>query len=68
MVAGSKDDDNLQGWLTSDWPALFGNKPDTLIEALRTLSADRDSDWYIRAGARDAMVAMAQQRIAEQMA
>ena len=55
-----EDDDNLQDWLAGHWPALFGNKPASLMSALRALSADRDCDWYIRANAMDALVAMAQ--------
>jgi len=53
-------DDALQDWLASHWPDLFGNKPASLMSALRALSEDRDLYWYIRACARDALVAMAQ--------
>jgi len=55
-----QDDDALQDWLAGHWPAIFDNKPASLMPALRALSEDRDFDWYIRACARDAMVAMAQ--------
>lgn len=55
-----EDDENLQEWLAGHWPALFGNKPASLMSPLRALSEDRDFYWYIRAGARDALVAMAQ--------
>ena len=46
-----EDDDNLQDWLSGYWPALFLNKPDTLLPALRALSEDKNMDWYIRANA-----------------
>ncbi len=55
-----EDDRNLQDWLAGHWPAFFGNKHESLMSALRALCADRDCDWYIRANARDALVAMAQ--------
>lgn len=54
-----EDDDNLQDWLVEHWPALFGNKPASLINDLRALRDDRDFDWYIRAGAMDVVVRMA---------
>ena len=44
-------DDNLQDWLAGDWPALFANKPATVLPALRELCADRTLDWYIRTNA-----------------
>ena len=55
-----QDDDALQDWLSVHWPALFGNKPASLMSALRTLCEDRNFDFYIRACATDALVAMAQ--------
>jgi len=51
------DDLNLQDWLAGCWPALFANKPDTVLPALQELCADRALDWYIRANALDPMVA-----------
>jgi len=55
-----EDDANLQDWLAGHWPAIFGNKPTSLMSPLRVLSEDRNYYWYIRACARDAIVAMAQ--------
>ncbi len=55
-----EDDDNLQDWLASHWPAIFSNKPASLMSALRALSEDRDCDHYIRTCATDVVVAMAQ--------
>jgi len=55
-------DDNLQDWLAGDWPALFANKPATVLPALRELCADRTLDWYIRTNAVDPIVAAAERR------
>lgn len=52
-------DNNLQDWLSGDWPALFANKPAAALPALRELCADRGLDWYIRADAMDTLVASA---------
>ncbi len=52
-----EEDDNLQDWLAGYWPALFRNKPESALPALRELSEDRAADWYIRAGAIEAYVA-----------
>lgn len=57
-----EQDDNLQDWFAGDWPALFRNKPEAVLSELRALVKDRNFDWYIRAGAMDAVVAMAQHR------
>ena len=46
-----EDDDNLQGWLSGYWPALFRNKPESVQPALRKLSEDGGMDWYIRVNA-----------------
>ena len=54
-----EDDDNLQGWIAGYWPALFLNKPDSVLPALRSLCEDRDMDWYIRVNAFDPVIAAA---------
>ena len=54
-----EDDDNLQGWIAGYWPALFKNKPDSVLSALRDLCKDRNMDWYIRANAFDPVIAAA---------
>jgi hypothetical protein len=54
-----EEDFNLQDWLAGYWPALFANKPDTVVQALRELCLDRGLDWYIRANALDPVVAAA---------
>lgn len=56
------DDSNLQDWLAGNWPALFANKPDAVLPALRDLCADRALDWYIRTNAMDPVVAAAERR------
>jgi hypothetical protein len=55
-------DDNLQDWLAGDWPALFRNKPDSTVAAVRALAEDRALDWYIRCQAADAVIDHAMQR------
>jgi len=54
-----EDDDNLQGWIAGYWPALFRNKPGSVLPALSALCEDRDMDWYIRANAFDPVIAAA---------
>lgn len=54
------EDDDLEEWLAGDWPALFHNKPETVVPALRTLSEDRTLDWYRRTNAMDPLVALAE--------
>jgi hypothetical protein len=54
------DDIDMQDWCAGYWPALFRNKPDTVLPALRTLSMDRNLDWYIRANAVEPIVAAAE--------
>jgi hypothetical protein len=57
-----EQDDNLPDWLAGYWPALFRNKPDAVLPALRTLCEDRDLDWYTRANAVDPVIADAQRQ------
>jgi hypothetical protein len=42
------DDDDLQDWLSGYWPALFRNKPDSAVEAVRGFCLDRAFGWYVR--------------------
>lgn len=56
------DDQNLQEWLSSDWPALFRNKSSAVLAPVRTIVEDRSLDWYIRSNAIDALLVMEQQR------
>ena len=61
------EDDDLQDWLISFWPALFRNKPDGALPALRALAEDRALDWYYRCGAVDVAVALAEARAAQSL-
>lgn len=56
------EDADLQDWLISDWPALFQNKPTSVLPELLYLCEDRTMDWYIRAGAIGAYLAMTKQQ------
>ena len=56
------DDENLQEWLSSYWPALFRNKPPSVLPLVRAIVEDRSLEWYIRSNAIDAMLTMEQQR------
>jgi hypothetical protein len=55
-------DDALQDWLAGEWPALFANKPESVVVRLRTICADRSIDWYARTNAMDPVVAHAERR------
>lgn len=57
-----EEDHDLQDWLASCWPALFQNKPESVLTVLRALGEDRAVDWYIRTCAVDAYVAATRQR------
>lgn len=39
---------DLQDWLAGDWPALFRNKPSSVINAIRALTMDTSRNWYTR--------------------
>ncbi len=61
------DDQNLQEWLSSEWPALFCNKPPGVLAQVRAIVEDRSLEWYVRSNAIDAMLAMEQQRGAAEL-
>lgn len=54
-----EDSDGLQDWLAGYWPALFHNKPESVLPILREFCHDRAVNWYIRVNAIDAVVAAA---------
>lgn len=54
-----EEDDSLQGWLSGYWPALFQNKPQSVLPTLRDLCLDQNLDWYIRTNAIDTVIASA---------
>ncbi|HEY3459329.1 MAG TPA: hypothetical protein VGL52_00780, partial [Casimicrobiaceae bacterium] len=53
------DDDDLDDWLSGSTPALFANKPASVIAQLRELSADRSRRFYHRIEPLDAVLAAA---------
>ena len=59
------EEENLEDWLSGHWPALFENKPASVLPALRELSADRGLDWFARITAIDAVTACEQRCGAE---
>jgi hypothetical protein len=54
------NDEDLQDWLSGYWAIFFRNKPDAVATPLRTLAEDRSVDWYMRANASEAVLAMAE--------
>lgn len=54
------DDDCLQGWLSGAWPALFENKPESILPAVRSLAGDFAHHGYIRANAAQVVAAAAE--------
>ena len=57
-----EEDENLQGWLSGYWPALFRNKPESVSEPLRALCEDRSLDWYMRVNAAEPVIAAAEHK------
>ncbi len=57
-----EENEVLRDWIGGDWPALFRNKPESVVAALRALCEDRGLDWFSRANAVDAVVAAARQQ------
>jgi hypothetical protein len=51
------EDDDLQDWLGGYWPALFRNKPQAVLDAVRDVCLDRALDWYVRSNATEPVVA-----------
>lgn len=49
-------DDDLQDWLAGYWPALFRNKPNSVLAALRELAVDDAHGWYIRCQAVESVI------------
>ncbi|MHB8840016.1 MAG: SEC-C metal-binding domain-containing protein, partial [Gemmatimonadaceae bacterium] len=55
-------EEDLQDWLAGYWPALFLNKPDTVLPSLRELAEDRLVNWFTRNGAAEALLVHAAAR------
>jgi hypothetical protein len=53
-------DDALEEMLSGYWPALFSNKPETVLAALHDLGDDRERSWYIRGDAVNSAIAWTQ--------
>jgi hypothetical protein len=51
-------DEDIQDWLSGRWPALYLNKPASVLPALRALCDDHDLEWYIRHDAMESVLAL----------
>ncbi len=60
-VAVERDED-MEDWLSGWWPALFRNKPESVVQALHGLCADRSFDWHVRSHAMEPIIAAAERR------
>lgn len=49
-------EEDMQDWLDGDWPALFANKPPSVIAALTTLVDDHALDWSLRSQVQDVLL------------
>jgi len=52
-----EEDENLQEWLSSCWPALMRNKPAPVIALLRDMCMDKNIDYFMRTNITDAVIA-----------
>ncbi len=57
-----EEDYDLQDWFSGYWPALFQNKPESVLPALRELCGDNKLDWYIRVNAFEPVIETASRR------
>ena len=55
----AQEDDDMQDWLAGYWPALFSNKPDSVLPALIALCEDSEISEYMRANAIETVIAAA---------
>ena len=53
-------DEDMQEWLAGRWPALFLNKPASVLPALHALCDDQALVWYVRHDAMESVLALAQ--------
>jgi hypothetical protein len=60
-------DDALEEMLSGYWPALFSNKPQTVLAALQDLGDDGERNWYIRGDAVNSQIAWIQARAPEKL-
>jgi SEC-C motif len=52
-------DEDLQDWLSGRWPALYLNKPASVLPVLRALCEDQALEWYVRHDAVESVLALA---------
>ena len=55
-------DEDLDEWFFGYWPALFRNKPVTIVPALRAFAEDVARDVFLRANAINAAIALSEWR------
>jgi hypothetical protein len=55
---GEDGDDNRLSWITDHWPALFRNKPASVMTALRDIAEDRELDVLVRTDAVESVIAI----------
>jgi len=60
-IAAAKEMD-IQNWLAGFWPALMRNKPDTVIDTVRSACFDKQLDWYPRINLIEVVLAAAQSK------
>lgn len=60
------EDDDMPDWLAGYWPALFANKPLTVVVPLRALVESADSGTFCTSQAADAVVRLACRESEEQ--
>lgn len=55
----TSEDENLQEWFASCWPALMENKPQTIIEQVLIRCNDKTMPWFLRTNLSDIIIANA---------
>ena len=67
MLHLAQKDDDMQDWLAGYWPALFLNKPVSVLPALRDLCEDSEISEYMRANAIETVIAEAARQRGEKL-
>ena len=67
MLHLAQEDDAMQDWLAGYWPALFLNKPVSVLPALRALCKDSEISEYMRANAIETVIAAAARQGGEKL-
>ena len=63
----AQEDDDMQDWLSGYWPALFLNKPDSVLSALIALCEDGNQSEYMRFNAIETVTAAAARQGGEKL-